>query len=916
MYLTTDADPAERMDYPKEFVEVGKAIILEKGNYGHWKVKMRALIRGLGKEAWIATSIGWKAPVIKGEDGEDVLKTEDQWNDAEEAKATANSRALSLIFNSVNQNQFKQIQNCESAKEAWDKLAKAYEGTSSVKRSRIDMLASQFENLTMEETENIEEFSGKISAIASEAHNLGKKYKDKKLVKKLLRCLPSRFESKRTAMGTSLDTNSIDFEEVVGMFQAYELEITSGKGGYGHIKAECPSLKRKDLKCSECKGLGHIKFDCVGSKSKPDRSCSSESESDSNDGDSEDYIKGFVSFVGIIEEKDESSDSEADGEDEDNSADEDSDIEKDVKINEEFRKLYDSWLMLSKEKVAWLEEKLKVQELTEKLKGELTAANQKNSELTQKCSVAEEKNRELSQELSDTRKKIHMLNSGTKDLDSILAAGRVGKSNFGLGYNGVGSGTKTNFVRSEAGAPTKSQTGFRSNYDAVPARRMYQNHDHYHSRRTVTGYECYYCGRHGHFRDIATAYTSIEEGIKKPWYFDSGASRHMTGSQSNLENYTSVKESKVTFGGGDKGKIKGKGDLTKAEKPQLTNVYFVEGLTANLISVSQLCDEGLTVSFNSVKCWATNEKNQNTLTGVRTGNNCYMWEEPKECLIAEKEDRVVWHQRLGHMNARSMSEIVSKEMVRGVQELKHIEKIVYDAYNQGKQIRVQHKRVVGVVERKNQTFQEMARAMIHGHGVPEKFWTEAISTVCYVINHVYVRIGGTFDKLVKAFVKTMTTEFRLSMVGELKYFLGLQINQIDEGIAISQSTYDQNLVKRFDMCSSNPVKTPMSTTNLCSCCTKFLWMKHMGLDYGMSFSDHLLVKCDNESAIAISKNPVQHSITKHIAIRHHFVRELVEEKQITVEHMPTEIQLADIFTKPLDLNMFVNLQKSLGIGEV
>ena len=337
------------------------------------------------------------------------------------------------------------------------------------------------------------------------------------------------------------------------------------------------------------------------------------------------------------------------------------------------------------------------------------------------------------------------------------------------------------------------------------------------------------------------AYTSIKEGIKKPWYFDSGASRHMVGSQSNLENYTSVKESKVTFGGGDKRKIKGKGDLTKAEKPQLTNVYFVEGLTANLISVSQLCDEGLTVSFNSVKCWATNEKNQNTLTGVRTGNNCYMWEEPKECLRAEKEDPVVWHQRLGHMNARSMSEIVSKEMVRGVQELKHIEKIVYDAYNQDKEIRVQHKRVVGVVERKNQTFQEMARAMIHGHGVPEKIWTEAISTACYVINHVNVRIGGTFDKLVKAFVKTMTTEFRLSMVGERKYFLGLQINQIDEGIAISQSTYAQNLVKRFDMCSSNPVKTLMSTTNLCSCCTKFLWMKHMGLDYGMSFSDLYLL---------------------------------------------------------------------------
>ncbi|KAL9819356.1 putative RNA-directed DNA polymerase [Arabidopsis thaliana] len=58
----------------------------------------------------------------------------------------------------------------------------------------------------------------------------------------------------------------------------------------------------------------------------------------------------------------------------------------------------------------------------------------------------------------------------------------------------------------------------------------------------------------------------------------------------------------------------------------------------------------------------------------------------------------------------------------------------------------------------------------------------------------------------------MTTEFRMSMVGELKYFLGLQINQTDEGITISQSTYAQNLVKRFGMCSSKPAPTPMSTT--------------------------------------------------------------------------------------------------------
>ena len=58
--------------------------------------------------------------------------------------------------------------------------------------------------------------------------------------------------------------------------------------------------------------------------------------------------------------------------------------------------------------------------------------------------------------------------------------------------------------------------------------------------------------------------------------------------------------------------------------------------------------------------------------------------------------------------------------------------------------------------------------------------------------------------------------------------------------------------------------------------------------------------CDNLSAINISKNPIQHSRTKHIDIRHHFIKDLVEDKVITLEHVATELQLADIFTKALD----------------
>ena len=97
-----------------------------------------------------------------------------------------------------------------------------------------------------------------------------------------------------------------------------------------------------------------------------------------------------------------------------------------------------------------------------------------------------------------------------------------------------------------------------------------------------------------------------------------------------------------------------------------------------------------------------------------------------------------------------------------------------------------------------------------------------------------------------------------------------------------------------------------------SCCTQLLWMKQMFADYGI-VQDILIVYCDNTSAINISKNPVQHSRTKHIDIRHHFIRELVENKTVIIEYVATENQLADIFTKALDSSIFDSLRKSLGI---
>ena len=89
-------------------------------------------------------------------------------------------------------------------------------------------------------------------------------------------------------------------------------------------------------------------------------------------------------------------------------------------------------------------------------------------------------------------------------------------------------------------------------------------------------------------------------------------------------------------------------------------------------------------------------------------------------------------------------------------------------------------------------------------------------------------------------------------------------------------------------------------------------MKKLLGDYG-TIQDTMVVYCDNSSAIDISKNLVQHSKTKHIEIRYHFIRHLIERKIVALEYIPTECQNAEIFTKPLDRSKFEILCQVIGV---
>ena len=98
-----------------------------------------------------------------------------------------------------------------------------------------------------------------------------------------------------------------------------------------------------------------------------------------------------------------------------------------------------------------------------------------------------------------------------------------------------------------------------------------------------------------------------------------------------------------------------------------------------------------------------------------------------------------------------------------------------------------------------------------------------------------------------------------------------------------------------------------------ACCTQVMWMKQTIQDMKLIITKPISIKCDNTSAIIISKNLVLHSKTKHIPIKYHFLREQVAEKIVKMEYVTTNEQPTDIFTKPLAIDSFEYIRDKLGV---
>ncbi|GJY18250.1 putative ribonuclease H-like domain-containing protein [Tanacetum coccineum] len=216
--------------------------------------------------------------------------------------------------------------------------------------------------------------------------------------------------------------------------------------------------------------------------------------------------------------------------------------------------------------------------------------------------------------------------------------------------------------------------------------------------------------------------------------------------------------------------------------------------------------------------------------------------------------------------------------------------------------------------------------------------------------------GSTKKELCTEFEKLMHKKFQMSSMGKLTFFLGLQVTQKDDGIFISQDKYVDEILKKFGFSTVKTASTPMETSKplmkdenaedvdvhlyrsmigslmyltslrldiiliswqckkktvvansttkaeyvaASNCYGQVLWIQNQLLDYGYNFMNTKIF-IDNESTICIVKNLVFHSKTKHIEIRHHFIRDSNEKKLIQMIKLHTDQNVADLLIKAFD----------------
>eukprot|EP00253_Pinus_taeda_P014808 PITA_14808 len=191
-------------------------------NHNDWSIKMKALFASQG--IWELVETGYAEPADATALAALTAAERDQLKGAKKKDA----KALFLLFQSVHESIFPRIAAATKSKEAWDTLKIAYQGMEKVKTAKLQMLRRDFETLSMKESDTIDSFFTQVIGLITQIRSHGEILEERRIVEKILRCLPSRFEAVVVAIEETKDLSQFTVDELNASLMSHEDRLSRG----------------------------------------------------------------------------------------------------------------------------------------------------------------------------------------------------------------------------------------------------------------------------------------------------------------------------------------------------------------------------------------------------------------------------------------------------------------------------------------------------------------------------------------------------------------------------------------------------------------------------------------------------------------------------------------------------------------
>eukprot|EP00253_Pinus_taeda_P001991 PITA_01991 len=189
-------------------------------NYDYWAITMTALFAS--QDLWEIVEDGFDEPADENE----FNRLTPAEKDLLKSNRKKDSKAYVLLYLAVDQSVFPRLAVAKTSNEAWETLKTAYQGIEKVKTAKLQLLRRDFENLNMKESDNIDSFFTHVIGLVTQMRTHGETIEEMRIVEKILRVLPSKFDAIVTTIEETKDLSNFSVDELHASLITHEQRLS------------------------------------------------------------------------------------------------------------------------------------------------------------------------------------------------------------------------------------------------------------------------------------------------------------------------------------------------------------------------------------------------------------------------------------------------------------------------------------------------------------------------------------------------------------------------------------------------------------------------------------------------------------------------------------------------------------------